>query len=128
LVKDAHKKLLRETINFYSTSQVKSKYPKATKKLIDDSNTFLNVLNNTPIIDSSIALKIDSLNYSLLTSLVAFLDKLKTDNVLFNQMKIRNQGKKVDYEIQNLGRQIHEFNYWINEKNGINVKLKDINL
>jgi hypothetical protein len=128
LVKDAHKKLLRETINFCSTSQVKSKYPKATKKLIDDSNTFLNVLNNTPIIDSSIALKIDLLNYSLLTSLVAFFDKLQTDNVLFNQMKIRNQGKKVDYEIQNLGRQIHEFNYWINEKNGINVKLKDINL
>ncbi len=119
LVKNAHQKLLLQTINFCSTSQVKSKYPKSTKKLIDDSKTFIDFLNKTHIIDSSIALKIDSLNYSLLTSLVALFDRLQTDKVLFNQLNIRNQGKKLESEIQNLGRQIHEFNFWINEKNGI---------
>jgi hypothetical protein len=128
LVKNAHQKLLLLTINFCSTSQVKSKYPKSTKKMIDDSKTFLDFLNKTHIIDSSIALKIDSLNYSLLTSLVALFDRLQTDKVLFNQSNIRNQGKKLEDAIENLGRQIHEFNYWINEKNGINIKLKDINL
>lgn len=128
LVKNAHQKLLLQTINFCSTIQVKSKYPKSTKKLIDDSKQFLAFLNDTRTIDSSAALKIDSLNYFILTSLVTFFDKLQTDKVLFNQTNIRNQGKKVENEIQNLVRQIHEFNYWVNEINGINIKLKDIHL
>ncbi|MBG9378412.1 hypothetical protein I5907_19395 [Panacibacter sp. DH6] len=128
LVKDAHQTFLRATITFCSTSQVKSKYPKVTKELIDNSYTFLNILDSTQTIDSSIAIKIDSLNYNLLKSLVTFFDKLQMDKALFNQSKIRTQGKKVEYEIGNIGRQIHEFNYWIYEQNHINIKFKDISL
>ena len=44
LVKQAHQTLLLHTINFCSLSQVKSKYPNSSKKLLDDSKTFLDFI------------------------------------------------------------------------------------
>ena len=127
-VKNVHKKFLKTAINFCSINQIKSNYPKATKELSEKSISFLHVLNNARTLDSSIASQIDSLNISLITSLITFFDKLQKDKLILNQSKIRREGKKVEQEIQNIGREIHYFNYWINEKNRINIKFNDINL
>ena len=128
LVKDAHLKFLKATIHFCSLDLIKSKDFKTTKQLTDKANEFVIFLNSIIIVDSSTAAKVDSLNLSFLKSLVAFFDTLQKDKSFFNQPGIRQEGKKVEYELENIGRQIHDFNYWIYEKNGIKIKFKDINL
>lgn len=128
LVKDAHLKFLKSTISFCSLNQIKSKDSKTTKQLTDQSNEFVIFLNTISIIDSSTAVKVDSLNLSLLKSLVAFFETLQKDKAFFNQPGIRLEGKKLEYELENIRRQIHDFNYWVYEKNETKIKFKDINL
>ena len=128
LVKDAHLKFLETTIRFCSLDQIKSKDPKTTEQLTKKSNEYLTFLKPISILDSSIAVKVDSLSFSLLGSLTLFLDKIQKDKALFNQSAIRQEAKKLEYDLENIERQIHSFNYWVYEKNKAKIKFKDINL
>jgi hypothetical protein len=128
LVKDAQIKFITATINFCSLDQLKSKDPKTTKKLIERSNDFVTFLKNVNTIDSSSAEKVDSLNFIYINELANFLETLQKDEKFIKKAVNIEEGKKLEHELRNLGRQIHEFNYWVYEKNGVKIRFKDINL
>ena len=128
IVKKAEMQLLEATRNFCSITQIKLTNPKNVTGLSKKSKDYLSFLTSTKTLDSSVAAKVDSLNLYVLKPLFLLFDNIQKDKRILNQPRVKNEGKKIENELRNLGRQIHEFNYRIYEQNEIHIKFKDINL
>lgn len=127
-VKIEHQNLLKTTRELCTISQLQSKLPIQVAELSNFTDSYIFILSQIDLIDSTSSAKIDSLNNLFFTLLIPIIDTIQKDKTLLGMNKINQKGKKLESEIKSAGNQIHTFNYWVKEVYGINIRFNDINL
>jgi len=127
-VSNAQLNLSQGIIDLCYVRDVQRTYYSKSAQLVSIAKGFSKEVMEVSILDSGLVVHLDKIQDSLLIATFTFVRMLQENRILFKNPSIRTAGKKVEYMVEELGRQIHDFNYWINEKNRLNIWFRDIAL
>jgi hypothetical protein len=128
ILKKAHTDFGESVGRFVSIPTVKSCNPSLARKARSQATDLNAALASIKVIDASTIDQIQSRQDSLLTTVALLARQLQNNKSLFSKPGVKLEAKKLEYFIERLALQVHDFNYYVNEKAGISLRFKDVRL
>ena len=127
-VKGAQLRFSEAIVRFCNLPDVQTTYRSYTNSIAANAQNFGRSVGQVSYLDSASAVQVEALQNSLLTELISLSTKVQQNNAVFTKPAVKSAGKEVESALQNLAVRIHDFNYWVFEKNGFNIRFRDIRL
>jgi len=104
-----------------SNPKIESKFSEAVKVIHTTAKSYNDTLIKITIIDSIRLVQIQDLEFSLLIMMAELGDKIQQQHLFENDSQIKTAAKNVDHAVSQVIKQAHDFNYWINEQQKLNL-------
>lgn len=127
-VKSAQVRFSEAVVRFCNLPDMQATYRSFSSPIVAKAQNFGRTAGQISYLDSASAARVEAAQEALLTEVINFSTKVQQNAAFVNKPAVKAAGKEVEGALQNLALRIHDFNYWVQEKNGFNIRFRELRL